>query len=653
MLIRLSLQNAKRTFGDYAIYVLTVSLMICLDFMLSRLIFSPELADLTESSTGLQAIFYFTSGVMMIVIFALIKYMTRFILSKRSKEFGLYQLMGIENKKITGIYWIEQCYLGAISLLVGLISGVLFGEILRSIVFNYIGCIDYHFTLDGMGASFLLTIVETVVIYILVKLTSGKLFKNRSILSWLQADKKNEKIKKNGIGRYLLTIFWVILGVISFVIIALNVDKISIGLILCCGGVLLLATFGFCTCIVRIISNILLRGDKQFTLRVLPVRFLSKKIATRSKQMGILAMLFVFSLGLMTIGTLFGNYIKEYNREYNNYDVYYTAMQEDNNDAMFEGLENIIQKYEVKDNICIPGYIVKECELYQLLSQFRYANSVVSLSTYNEVRKMHGLSPVSLEKDEFIIQAHMQLLNIGESFTKPEYHILGQNLKLKEIVISAMSTKCVGDQASYYAVLPDELLKDLTPDYYSYAYQLENKDYLSLAKEIREFLISNGEAETDMTEQGYYRSILMANNICVTQEIITESAFAFAGISVSMLMIGLIFAMVLCTVLAVLLTSDIMENKQRFLTLHRLGAGLNEQKKVIKKQIVSLFSLPVIIGIPLVAVICMLTAQVLDQVMTGSYMFMNSLFTIVGFLVIYGIYMLVTYRSLCKGVTIE
>ncbi|BBF43774.1 bacitracin export permease protein BceB [Lachnospiraceae bacterium KM106-2] len=662
MLTKLSFKNAKRTFSDYAIYLLTVSVLIALVFMLNRLTFSPEIKNMAETSSGMQLMFTFASVVMLIIVYALIKYMTRFILNRRSKEFGLYQLMGIEPKRIKQIYWIEQCYLGAISMGIGIPVGLLIGEVLRSILFHIIGCIEYHFTIEGMGKTILLTILEIVVIYLLVKVTSRKLFKSRSILNWLQANRKNEKIRKNTKGRYLLTLFWGTLMIVSIVMLEkCLMSGSSISIVLCI-GTLLLATFGFATCVIRIWGLLLLKDDKQFTMRVLPVRFVAKGIATKSKQMGILAILFVGSVGLLAVGLLFGNYVREVSKEYRGVDFYYTPDVTDGiTDKFIEGMDEILKKTGVKDKYVCKGYIFSETDLYKRYESDGKTNTFISLTSYNRIRRMLGKDKISLKKDEFMIQAHSQLQIARKAFPLIQYQILGQKMQLKAVYIEPLNTQCFGNGSAYYAVVPDEYLKGLTPAYYSYAYLLKDKVvYKKLEMELLDYVMANSKKTKNTLhnidndpEKVSKNNYCLSDNFRFTQEHVQINAAGFAAVAISLLFMGTVFTLVLSTILAVLLTSEIGENRQRFLTLHRLGVAQKAQKKILYQQITSVFLFPVILGVPLAAAVCSIVGKILSKSMSVTFIAVNYILTIVVFLIVYIIYMAVTYKTICHGVINE
>lgn len=661
MLIKLSLKNARKTLNDYAIYILTVSIIITLTFMMNRLMFSPEIKALSGDSPGMQMLFFLSSAVMLVVNHMLIKYMTRFILNQRSKEFGLYQLMGLEAKQIKIFYWIEQCYLGGISILIGIPTGLLFGEILRSILFHHIGCIHYSFTFIGLGASILLTIGESIFIYLIVRVTSRKLFHNRTILSWIQANRKNEVIKPNSPVRYILAGVCLAICITDVCILKgclRSGNQISIVL---CFGSLFVSTCGLATSLIRLFHFFLLRNNNQFTMHILPARFVAKRIASKSFQVGVLSIIFLGSIVLLSIGFILGNYLKEFGKEYNGFDFYYTPKSEDGVTTDFiSGMENILIKYGVKDKVLITGFSSSDSELYTILNRDTDYNRFISLSTYNHIRNMLGKEPVTLNENEFIIQSHIQLREVTYLFPIREYQILNRTMKLKSVETEPLNTICVGGGDAYYVVVPDSMLEGLplSSCYHSYAYQLsDSADYSQLESDLLSYveahsdgmkhvLLDHPSNNLAVSTNGHY----LSDYFCLTKTYLQINATGFGSISVAVLFLGIVFTLVLSTILAVLLSSEVTENQQRFLTLHRLGTEERDQKHVLFLQIISLFSVPVMVGLPLTVAVCIVVGSFFAMSISIKFIVLNMGLTIIAFLLIYTIYMFVTYQSLCKKI---
>src|SRR5574344_1538989 len=75
-------------------------------------------------------------GSIIIGIFASIFlfYTNSFLMKKRKKEFGLYNILGMEKKHISRILFYETIVIGLISMIVGILFGILFDKFVTLIL---------------------------------------------------------------------------------------------------------------------------------------------------------------------------------------------------------------------------------------------------------------------------------------------------------------------------------------------------------------------------------------------------------------------------------------------------------------------------------------------------------------------------------------
>lgn len=134
MLGKLSLRNAKRQARDYIIYFITVVISVSLMFAFNLIASSGDIRELSsymeDFSTAIQAI----SFIIVLVMAWIINYTMKFMLEKRSKEFGTYEILGIEKKSISNMFTLENLIIGLIAFFIGL--GVR-SSIISSIYINY------------------------------------------------------------------------------------------------------------------------------------------------------------------------------------------------------------------------------------------------------------------------------------------------------------------------------------------------------------------------------------------------------------------------------------------------------------------------------------------------------------------------------------
>ena len=94
-------------------------------FAFNSLIFSKEIRDSFQGVEIMEVMLGLATFFIVLIIVWLINYMMRFILEKRSREFGIYLLLGMEKRQIAKLYMRESVLLGAGAFLAGLVFGVL------------------------------------------------------------------------------------------------------------------------------------------------------------------------------------------------------------------------------------------------------------------------------------------------------------------------------------------------------------------------------------------------------------------------------------------------------------------------------------------------------------------------------------------------
>jgi len=79
-------------------------------------------------------------GTIFIGIFAVIFlfYTNSFLIKRRKKELGLYSILGLEKKHIAMVLFYETLYTSTISLVLGLLGGILIGKLLFLVLLRMI-----------------------------------------------------------------------------------------------------------------------------------------------------------------------------------------------------------------------------------------------------------------------------------------------------------------------------------------------------------------------------------------------------------------------------------------------------------------------------------------------------------------------------------
>ncbi|XLP25624.1 FtsX-like permease family protein (plasmid) [Bacillus toyonensis] len=142
-----------------------------------------------------------------VVVF--IGYSNAFFTKKRKKEVGLYSLLGVRKKIIARMLFFENVIIGAITLLCGLVLGIIFSRLFTMLLLKLVGApVDVSFSIP-MEAIMTTTIIFTVVT-IVTSLQSYFLIYRFKLIELFQADKKGEQVPKASIVSALVSLAFLI-----------------------------------------------------------------------------------------------------------------------------------------------------------------------------------------------------------------------------------------------------------------------------------------------------------------------------------------------------------------------------------------------------------------------------------------------------------
>ena len=128
MLGKLAFRNVKRSAKDYLVYLLTMTFVTALMFSFNTVLFSEQIKTSPDSEGIMEILIGLATFFVVLIVAWLIHYMVRFMLDKRSREFGIYLLIGMERKEIIRLYIRENLLLGFLAFGSGLVLGDCFSR---------------------------------------------------------------------------------------------------------------------------------------------------------------------------------------------------------------------------------------------------------------------------------------------------------------------------------------------------------------------------------------------------------------------------------------------------------------------------------------------------------------------------------------------
>ena len=192
---KLALRNVRRSARDYLVYVLTMTFVVSLMFAFNSIIFSKDLQKMYEMAAIMAAMIGIATFFIVLIVAWLINYMVRFMLEKRSREFGIYLLIGMNKKEVSGLYMKENLLLGVCSFVIGLGLGMLLQQVLLVVLYSVIQ-VELRPHLEFNGYCFLMTVCCFAGCYLLALFRCSRKFRKMNIHDLMRENQKNEELKE-------------------------------------------------------------------------------------------------------------------------------------------------------------------------------------------------------------------------------------------------------------------------------------------------------------------------------------------------------------------------------------------------------------------------------------------------------------------------
>ncbi|WOC31703.1 MULTISPECIES: ABC transporter permease [Caproicibacterium] len=153
---KLAAQNLKKNSKFYIPYFTASSITAAMFYIISFLTHNPALEDHQTQTVFLQM------GTYIIGIFAVIilLYINSFLMKRRQKEIGLYNVLGMEKRHIGRIFGWETVYSYGITMLCGFAVGILLSKLFLLLLYKLTNVTDaFTFFIDSTG------IAETLILF--------------------------------------------------------------------------------------------------------------------------------------------------------------------------------------------------------------------------------------------------------------------------------------------------------------------------------------------------------------------------------------------------------------------------------------------------------------------------------------------------------
>lgn len=206
---KLAVQNLKKGFKSFAPFIVASVTMFVLLFITVAIGQSPSLEHMKGGAAVSQLM---TFGMWILAIFAgiILVYSYRFLQLQRSREFGLYDILGLGKKKIALVSFFELVLSYIAIVIIGTIAGIAFSKFFFLIFINMIGENQFDLAITA-GAVFTVALIFLIFFSMLLVIGTFIIWKSSS-LDLLREESKGEKEPKSNIFMAIIGLLLLIVG---------------------------------------------------------------------------------------------------------------------------------------------------------------------------------------------------------------------------------------------------------------------------------------------------------------------------------------------------------------------------------------------------------------------------------------------------------
>ncbi|MPY19263.1 FtsX-like permease family protein [Paenibacillus glucanolyticus] len=310
-------RNLKKNIKNYYLYVFALIFSVGLYFAFVTLQYDPATDEAKGSVKGAAALG--AASVLLVAIVAIfLLYANTIFIKRRSKEIGLFQLIGLTKGKIFRILSAENLILYFGSMVIGIFAGFAASRLILMILFKVIG-VDAEAALSFSTEALIQTVIVFAVIYVLIMIMNYTFIQRQSILSLFRAVSTTEnQIKKMSFLEMLFGLLGIGLILLGYYVSTklfsgdfTSMNELFMAMILILGSVII-GTYLFYKGSVSFIFNAI-RKSKGGYLSVNEVLSLSS-IMFRMKSNALLLTI-ITTVSALAIGLLSLSYISYYSAE--------------------------------------------------------------------------------------------------------------------------------------------------------------------------------------------------------------------------------------------------------------------------------------------------------------------------------------------------
>lgn len=668
MLAKLAFGNMRKLLHDYAVYFLTLVLGVAVFYAFNTMSVQGDFlrGDVGETLSQVGQILDGLTVFLAVILGFLMVYANNFLMRRRKKELGLYQVLGMRTGQVNVVLALETLLVAAVSFGVGIALGVLVSQVLLFVTARMFATTVQHFSFFFSTDAFMLTLACFGVIFVVMMLFNWITLRRVRLIDLMSSARQNEKqfVRRLPLSIVLTAAGLVLMGVAYWRLIrdGFPMDNSMQGGFIITTIMVAVGTFVFFYGLAGTLTALLthMRGFYWRDLHMFTTRQIASRVNTTALSMGVIALILFLAMTAMTTGMSICNTLNAMVEKGTPYSASISVLPTDpvadpidlEAEAAKVGIDlSAVGSHATVRIAVIPSELEGATSTFQRISEltgetipkgFEHAmvGEVVSLSDYNAARALLGMEPVSLADGQYLLLCNMDQV---EPFVNGGLE-KGFSVTVGDVTLTPARATVIDDAS---AVLQDNGL-GANPGTFVVADDLAAS--LPTYQQVIDVMYAGPTEEGDAALKGLEERLsdsLGERSALTTVDTVTsvlaDGTTATGLISYMAIYIGFVLVIACAAILAIQQLSNASDSAGSYRTLSELGCSERLIFGSLRAQVAIAFALPLAVG--LAHSLCAIS--VLNE-LVSAFGYSDALdgmtLGLVLFALVYGGYLALTYR---------
>ncbi|MDG3131692.1 ABC transporter permease [Streptococcus suis] len=603
-LARTNLFKNRRLYYPYAMMTF---LSTAITYIFTSLLFHPDLS-LVKGANGVKQVLGFGMVVVLLAVGVMIFYANGFIMKQRSKEFGIYSILGLEKKHLLLMNVWENLFFTLATVSSGLLLGIVLDKLFYALLLKIMQMTVVLDSTFQIKTIFLVVLYLFGIFFLVTVFNMGKLGMTDS-LRLVQGKKRGDK---HGVLLWLQTIFGLVLLGIAYTLAQIvtspteAIFRFFVAVILVIVATYLLFSSGTVA-----LLNWLKKWQRYYYK---PANFISVSNLMFRMRKNAIGLATITILSTMFLVTLLGGlniYIggKDYiaNQNPNDFSIDVGAIDDISDFQIQEWGDQILEKSQIPVESKVTytyqrAYFSKVTDKkIDILTDAEHSSVaysdqigvgyVIDRDTY---QKMTG-ETLELTEHQLAIYSKGVRYHEGQEVTVADRHFIVNHVLNQNVTLGHLPDHFSFILSQYLVLVVDNL--DIFKEQIETRYYMGYESHLTEEEQVQaqeSFLATNFESEL-------WDKNLMPNGLSVIslayRAYATRTFFSWAGSLFFIgLLLSLIFFMAVVLVIYFKQISEGFEDRSRFVIMTKVGLDEDQTRQSIRKQLLTVFFLPLILA---------------------------------------------------------